>query len=120
MNLTFIGLCITNVFAEYNEQGAKHFTIFEPEKYNTRNKSTVSRKLPKMDVLTFETCRAVNGEIIKRMTSSWSIFIQLFHDLFISVRRSTCFRRFFFFHHQELITAHETSGICQTNTATCC
>jgi len=30
-----------------------------------------------MDVLTFETCWAVNGEIIKRVTSSWSIFIQL-------------------------------------------
>jgi hypothetical protein len=27
-------------------------------------------------VLTFETCRAVNSEIIKQVTSSWSIFIQ--------------------------------------------
>ena len=34
-------------------------------------------KLLKMDVLTFETCLAVNSEIIKQMTSSWSIFIQL-------------------------------------------
>jgi len=30
-----------------------------------------------MDVLIFEICRAVNGEIIKQVTSSWSIFIQL-------------------------------------------
>ena len=30
-----------------------------------------------MDVLTFETCRAVNSEIIKQVTSSWSISIQL-------------------------------------------
>jgi len=30
-----------------------------------------------MDVLTFETCLAVNSEIIKQVTSSWSIFIQL-------------------------------------------
>jgi len=30
-----------------------------------------------MDVLTFETCIAVNSEIIKQVTSSWSIFIQL-------------------------------------------
>ena len=30
-----------------------------------------------MDVLTSETCRAVNSEIIKQVTSSWSIFIQL-------------------------------------------
>ena len=29
-----------------------------------------------MDVLTFETCRAVNSEIIKQATLSWSIFIQ--------------------------------------------
>ena len=29
-----------------------------------------------MDVLTFETCWAVNTEIIKQVTSSWSIFIQ--------------------------------------------
>ena len=28
-----------------------------------------------MDVLTFETCWAVNSEIIKQVTSSWSIFI---------------------------------------------
>ena len=31
-------------------------THIEPEQYNTRNKSTISRKLVKMDVLTFETC----------------------------------------------------------------
>ena len=49
----------------------------EPEQYNTWNKSTISRKLLKMDVLTFEICWAVNGEIIKQVTSSWSIFIQL-------------------------------------------
>ena len=30
-----------------------------------------------MGVLTFEICWAVNGEIIKQVTSSWSIFIQL-------------------------------------------
>ena len=29
-----------------------------------------------MDVLTFETCWAVNSEMIKQVTSSWSIFIQ--------------------------------------------
>ena len=52
-------------------------THIEPVQYNRRNKFTVSRKLLKMDVLTFETCRTVNVEIIKRVTSSWSIFIQL-------------------------------------------
>jgi hypothetical protein len=47
------------------------------EQYNTWNKSTISRKLLKMDVLAFEKCWAVNSEIIKQVTLSWSIFIQL-------------------------------------------
>ena len=51
-------------------------THIKPEQYNTWNKSTISRKLLKMDVLTFKTCWAVNGEIIKQVTSSWSVFIQ--------------------------------------------
>ena len=38
---------------------------------------SISRKLLKMDVLTFETCWAVNSEIIKQVTSSWYIFIQV-------------------------------------------
>jgi len=54
----------------------KHWSI-EPEQYNPWNKSTISRKLLKMDVLTFETCGAVNREIIKEVTSSFSVFIQL-------------------------------------------
>ena len=52
-------------------------THIEPEQYNPLDKSTVSRKLLKMNVLTFKTCWAVNSEIIKQVTSSWSIFIQL-------------------------------------------
>ena len=47
------------------------------EQYNTWNKSTIIRKLLKMDVLTLETCWAVNSEIIKQVISSWSIFIHL-------------------------------------------
>jgi hypothetical protein len=42
----------------------------------------INRKLLKMDVLTFETCWALNNEIIKRVTSSWSIFIHLFKSFF--------------------------------------
>jgi hypothetical protein len=52
-------------------------THIVPEQYNPWNKPTISRKLLKMDVLTFETCWAVNSEIIKQVTSSWSLFIQL-------------------------------------------
>jgi len=53
-------------------------THIEPEQHNTWNKSTICRKLLKMDVLTFETCWAVNSEIIKQVISSWSVFIQLY------------------------------------------
>jgi hypothetical protein len=52
-------------------------THIEPEQYNTWNKSTIIRKLLKVDVLTFETCWAVNSKIIKKVTSSCPIFIQL-------------------------------------------
>ena len=44
--------------------------------YCSVRKSTLNRKLLKMDVLTFETCWAVNSEIIKQVTSSLSNFIQ--------------------------------------------
>ena len=60
-------------------------THIEPEQYNTWNKFTIGRKLLKMDVLTFETCWAVNSEIIKQVTSSWSIFIQQFYNYFLVI-----------------------------------
>ena len=37
----------------------------------------ISRNLLRMDFLTSETCGALNNEIIKQVTSSWSLFIQL-------------------------------------------
>jgi len=37
----------------------------------------ISRRLLRMDVLTSETCWALNNEIIKQVTSCWSLFIQL-------------------------------------------
>ena len=42
----------------------------------------ISRKLLRMDVLTSETCWALNKEIIKQVTSSWSLFIQLKLNLY--------------------------------------
>ena len=66
-------------------------THIEPEQYNTWNKSTISCKLLKMDVLTFETCWAVNSEIVKQMTSSWSIFIQLCCWYSLQLLSETCF-----------------------------
>jgi len=54
-----------------------------------------------MDVLTFETCWAVNSEIIKQVASSWSIFNQsriwwLEHMILVADRRhvyTTSFRK---------------------------
>ena len=77
-------------------------THIEPEQYNPWDKSTISRKLLKMNVVTLETCWALNTEIIKRVTSSWSIFIQLQDDArsnkhknrscLYEIRRKVCFR----------------------------
>jgi len=39
-----------------------------------------------MNVLTFETCSAVKSEIIKQVTSSWSIFIQRALTLFMRLQ----------------------------------
>jgi len=46
---------------------------------NTTHELTqlISRKLLRMDVLISKTCWALNNEIIKQLTSSWSIFIRL-------------------------------------------
>jgi len=45
---------------------------------NTTHEITqyISRKLLRMDVLTSETCWALNNEIIKQVASSWSLFTQ--------------------------------------------
>ena len=44
----------------------------------------ISRKLLRMDVLTPETCLTLNNEIIKQVTSSWSLFI---HYLLLNMFR---------------------------------
>ena len=51
-------------------------THIEPEQHNPWKTQQISRKLLRMDVLTSETCWALNNEIIKQVTSSGSIFIQ--------------------------------------------
>jgi len=51
---------------------------------NTTHEITqqISRKLLTMDVLTSETCWALNSEIIKQVTSSWSLYstIKVMHS----------------------------------------
>ena len=63
-------------------------THIKPEEYNTWDKSIISSKLLKMNVITFETCWTVNSEIIKQVTSSWSIFIQA---VFMQAEALQCF-----------------------------
>ena len=65
------------------------------------------------------------GPCIANIFSDYNQQDATFHDLFISVRRSTCFRRVFRPSSGEIIcdqehkTAHTASGTCQTDTATC-
>jgi len=49
---------------------------------NTTNEITqqISRKLLRMYVLTSETCRALNKEIIKQVRSSWSLSLFNYQD----------------------------------------
>jgi len=60
-----------------------HTTPATPQRNSNQSHTTheitqqISRKLLRMVVLTSETCWALNNEIIKQVTSSWSIFIQL-------------------------------------------
>jgi len=63
-HLTFIGPCIANIFAEYNQQDATFIYLFLSDAVHVSDGFSV--------------------------------------------------------HHQDLKTAHTASGICQTNTATCC
>jgi len=60
-------------------------THIEPEQYNHEITQHISRNLLRMDVLTCETCWAVNNEVIKQVTSSWSIFIQPPGTAYLSV-----------------------------------
>jgi len=48
-----------------------------PHHPSQKTTQQLNRKLLRMDVLTSETCWALNKEIKKQVTSSWSLFIQL-------------------------------------------
>ena len=62
----------------------QHNTNTHRTRANTTHEITqqISRKLLRMDVLTSETCWALNNEIMKQVTTSWSLFIQLFVNIF--------------------------------------
>ena len=67
--MTYCGSISCVVLLWYHTTQPNHTvtpTHIVPEQYNTWNKSTISRKLLKMAVLTFETCWAVNSEIINK------------------------------------------------------
>jgi len=68
-----------------------------------------------MDVLTFETCLASYNEIIKQVTSSWSIFIQLYNSFFLtnvthSVLPVATFQNIFF--HRIYSNSNPISKLC--------
>jgi len=72
----------------------------------------MSRKLLRMDVLTSETCWALNNEIIKQLTSIWSLFIQLlfpFTPLKHSKRRRLFTSKFELILRKKLPTSYNLS-----------
>ena len=60
---------------------------------NTAHEITqqISRKLLRMDVLTSETCWTLSNEIIKHVTSSWSLFIQLLYLMYPMRKKKNVF-----------------------------
>jgi len=58
-------------------------THIEPEQYNPRNNSTNKSQAPEDGCINMETCLALNNEIIKQVTSSWSLFIELFYTIIL-------------------------------------
>ena len=80
-----------------------HTTSAKPQlnsyQSNTTHEITqqISRKLLRMDVLTSKTCWAVNNEIIKQVTSSWSLFIQLILLLHILLSSTSIIKILAFF-----------------------
>ena len=63
------------VWYPYAGWGTSAPTHIEPDTTHDITQQ-ISRKLLRMDVLTSETCWALNKEIIKQVTSSWSLFTQ--------------------------------------------
>ena len=52
-------------------------THIEPEQYNPWNNSTNKSQAPEDGCINIRKCWSLNNEIIKQVTSSWSLFIQL-------------------------------------------
>ena len=78
--VVWLGWCGILMQSSACTQIPHHNTNTQSNQSNTTHEITqqISRKLLRMDVLTSETCWALNNEIIKQMTSSWSVFIQLY------------------------------------------
>ena len=70
--VVWLGWCVIRMQAEalQHQHTSNHS--------NTTHEITqqISRKLLRMDVLTSETCWALNNEIIQQVASSWSLFIR--------------------------------------------
>ena len=58
-------------------------THIEPDQYNPWNNSTKKSQAPEDGYINIETCWTLNKEIIKQVTSNWSLFTQLFLSLFL-------------------------------------
>ena len=74
--LLWFGVCWCYVVVWLGWCGIREHT---PNQKNTTHEITqeISRKFLRVAVLTSETCRALNKEIMKQVTWSWSLFTQL-------------------------------------------
>ena len=87
--VVWLGWCGIRMQAEALLQPASgyHTTIMQHQHTSNQSNTThaitqqISRKLLRMDVLTSETCWVLNNEVLKQVTSSWSLFIQLWKEV---------------------------------------
>jgi len=93
--MLWLGWGGVNLDAGWNSASARiqipqpnhNVTPTQSNQSNTTHEITqqINLMLLRMDILTSKTCRALNNEIIKQVTSSWSLFIQpLLFSMFLT------------------------------------
>ena len=70
-------LVLQSAYGYHSQTTTQHQHISNQSNTTHEITQQIIPKLLRIDVLTSETCWALNNEIIKQVTSSWSLFIQL-------------------------------------------
>ena len=108
--VVWLGWCGVRMQVEAVPQPAYHTS----NQSNTTQEITqqTSRKLLGMDVLTSEICWALNNEIIKQMTSSWSVWIHISSTISHTLDINSIFS--FFGHFQIILLPRGKDRVTQT------